>query len=79
MKQLNIHITPELEKNIKLLMEKRQLSNKSEAIRLAVREAVNRIIAADIPQQNFYEWLGIGSKTPVNSNPKFKSDDDLWS
>ncbi len=28
---------------------------------------------------NFSVWLGLGRLAPENPNPRFRSDDDLWS
>ena len=27
---------------------------------------------------DFSDWAGLGLEHPVNENPKFNSDDDLW-
>ena len=39
MPQLNLNVTPEFERDLEALMKARGLKNKSDAIRLAVREA----------------------------------------
>ncbi len=43
MTQINLHVTPEFEADLARLMKDRGLRSKSEAIRLAVREAVQPV------------------------------------
>ena len=78
MKQFNINITPEFNKNLKLLMKHRGIKEKAQAIRLAVQEVVEKILSEN-KQTDFRSWLGIGLKSPLNSSPRFKDEDDLWS
>ena len=42
----------------------------SEAVQPAVRESP--------PSMDFKSLLGIGMRVPMNPNPKFKNEDDLW-
>ena len=78
MPQLNIHLTPEFQRSLVEYMRLRHLKTKSEAVRQAVSEALererSRRRAAD-----FATWLGLGNRAPQNPRPRFHSDDDLWS
>ena len=77
MAQLNLNVTPEFERDLSAFMKERGLTHKSEAIRVAVREAVSRRDGAS--ETEFDRLLGAGLKAPLNSKPRFKSEDDLWS
>ena len=77
MRQLNLNVTPEFERDLRRLMKKRGMQNQSAAIRLAVREAAGRV--AGRAEFDFRPWLGLALKAPLNPNPRFKSEDDLWS
>ncbi|MBI2083904.1 MAG: hypothetical protein HYT76_10125 [Deltaproteobacteria bacterium] len=58
-------------------MKKQGLKQKSEAIRRAVHEAVERLSRKKI-EYNFKDILGIASQYPQNQHPKFQSEDELW-
>lgn len=77
MAQLNVHLTPEFEKALAEYMKLRRLRTKSDAIRAAVLESLDREHrrrqAAD-----FSRWLGMACKAPQNLQPQFRSDNDLW-
>ena len=77
MPQFNMHLTPEFQKSLADYMRLRHLKTKSEAIRQAVRDALererSRARAAD-----FKTWLGLANRAPGNPHPRFASDDDLW-
>jgi len=77
MGQLNIHMTPTFEKNLLRLMKVRHIKTKAEAIRIAINETLNHSIH-QIKPVDFSTWIGLAKNIPVNSKPKFKSDDDLW-
>ncbi len=77
MAQINIHVTPEFEKAIAQLMRKRGIRTKSEAIRIAIHEALERTRRAR-GATDFREWVGLAKAAPVNQRPRFKSDADLW-
>jgi hypothetical protein len=77
MKQLNLNVTPEFERDLKLFMRRKGIKRKSDAIRTALREFAERErVKSDC---DFHSLLGIGLKTPVNPNPRFKTEDELWS
>jgi hypothetical protein len=77
MRQLNMHVTPEFERDLRQYMKLRSIARKSDAIRRALREAVERQAAgADF---DFRSWLGMGLRAPLRRNRRFRSEDDLWS
>ncbi len=76
MSQLNINMTPEFETALKRLMQARGLKSKTEAVRLAVREALER--ARPAGKTDFTSWIGLGNAAPGNPRPRFPSDDALW-
>ena len=77
MSQLNIHMTPAFERVLKRLMEVRKIRTKSEAIRLAVEESLERELR-DASSTDFTSWLGIGKTVPENPTPRFPSHEALW-
>ncbi len=77
MKQLNINITPQFEKDLKLYMKRSNLTRKSEAIRLAVEESAARLKKPD-SKMEYRAWLGLGLKAPLSAKPRFKSENGLW-
>lgn len=77
MKQLNLNVTPEFERDLKLFMKRKGITRKSDAIRIALREFAEREKARS--DCDFHSLLGIGLKAPLNPNPRFKTQDDLWS
>lgn len=77
MSQLNIHLTEEFEKRLAQLMRLKGLKTKSEAIRLAVAEAVEREIQKS-PTTDYRSWIGEALRAPVNPRPRFRNHDELW-
>jgi hypothetical protein len=77
MRQLNLNVTPEFDKDLRRFMKQRGIARKSDAIRLALREAAARTKANS--NDDFRSWLGMGLKSPLNPKPRFRSEDDLWS
>ena len=78
MKRFNIHITEEFEKNLEKYMKQTGITKKAEAIRRALREAVARL-EDEQDDFDFRSLIGLGLKGESNKNPRFKSEDDLWS
>lgn len=78
MSQLNIHLTQEFEHRLSRLMRVRQIKTKSEAVRIAVEETLERSLERGAPATDFHSWIGLGCKAPLNPLPRFRSDDDLW-
>lgn len=77
MAQLNMNVTPEFDQALAELMRRRDLATKSEAIRVAVQEAVARLRGGQ-QRVDFREWIGAGLAVPPNPSPRFRSDDQLW-
>jgi metal-responsive CopG/Arc/MetJ family transcriptional regulator len=73
--QLNINMTPELERALRRLMRERKIATKSEAIRIAVFEAVEAR-RAKVP--NFQALRGVGLRAPVQTRRRFSDEDALW-
>ena len=76
MKQMNVNVTPEMERDLRQYMKKNGLSIKSEAIRLALHEAAKQGGAA---AYDYRSWLGLGLRVPLRNKRQFKSEDELWS
>jgi metal-responsive CopG/Arc/MetJ family transcriptional regulator len=77
MSQINIIVTEALEKDLKKYMQRKGITQKSEAIRSALHESVERLEHKN-DGKDFRSWLGLGLLSPPNTQPKFKSEDDLW-
>jgi hypothetical protein len=77
MRQLNLNVTPEFERDLRQFMKQRRITQQTEAIRLSLREAVARAGAG--AEYDFRAWLGLGLKAPLRRKPRFRSEDDLWS
>jgi Arc/MetJ-type ribon-helix-helix transcriptional regulator len=77
MKQLNLNVTPEFERDLRQYMERRKIARKSDAIRAALREAVTQ--GSDVQEYDYRAWLGMGLKAPLNQRRRFRREDDLWS
>ncbi len=78
MPQLNIHLTPEFQRSLAEYMRLRHLKTKSDAIRQAIREALERERSRR-QTPDFTTWVGLGNRAPLSPHPRFRSDDDLWS
>lgn len=77
MAQLNMHVDAEFERDLAELVSLRRAPSKSAAIRLVVREAVEREHRT-ARTSAFSSLRGLALKAPVNPDPRFSSDDDLW-
>jgi metal-responsive CopG/Arc/MetJ family transcriptional regulator len=73
MAQMNLNLTADFERDLADFMRRRKIKTKSEAIRIAVREALHGVQAT---RPSFRDALG--SLKVTNRKPKFKSEDDLW-
>ena len=58
-------------------MKERNLSRKSDAIRVALREVAASKAAGR--EYDFRSWLGLGLRAPLRRKRRFRSEDDLWS
>ena len=77
MKQLNLNVTPEFERDLESFMKSRRIARKSAAVRQALREAAVR--SAGESEYDFRAWLGLGLKAAPARKRRFRSEDDLWS
>ena len=77
MKQLNLNVTPEFERDLHRYMKTKGITQKSDAVRQAVHEAARPGIAN--ARYDYRAWLGLGLKHPLNPKPRFDSEDALWS
>jgi hypothetical protein len=77
MARLNINLAPEFQDNLRKLMRLRGIASKSEAVRFAVKEVVER----EATQKRQTDWralIGWANQFPENPNAKSKSHDELW-
>ena len=77
MRQLNLNVTEEFERDLRRFMRQKGITKQSEAIRQAVREAAAK--AGTASRADYRCWLGLGLKAPLNPKPRFRGEDDLWS
>lgn len=77
MRQLNLNVTEEFERDLRRFMRQKGITKQSEAIRQAVHEAAAKGSVAS--RSDYRSWLGLGLKAPLNPKPRFRSEDDLWS
>lgn len=74
MPQLNVHVSPPFEEALERLMRLRGIRSKSEAIRIAVKEAADRA-QAQVGGARFDDLRGIARPQP--DRPPL-TDDMLW-
>jgi Arc/MetJ-type ribon-helix-helix transcriptional regulator len=77
MPQINIHLTDEFSRQIDRLVLVGAFPSKSEAIRAAVRETLERR-TIDARPADFSAWRGLAGPGRGNPRRRFRSDDDLW-
>jgi hypothetical protein len=77
MRQININVTPEFERDLRHYMRAKNLTTKSDAIRQALREAVAQGVGA--PDVDFRSWLGRALRVPLRRRRRFRNEDELWS
>ncbi len=77
MRQLNLNVTREFDRDLRLLMQARGIGKKSEAVRAAVREAAERSSGAS--PFDFRSLLGMGLRSPARPRRRRLTEDDLWS
>ena len=75
MNQINVNVTPEMERDLRLYMKKKGIPTKSAAIREALHEAVRHGNAGVC---DYRSWLGFGLRAPLRQQLRFKSEDELW-
>ena len=77
MGQLNINMTQDFEKDLQQYMKAKGILQKSEAVRQALHEAMERQ-QAEAKKTDFRSWRGLALKVPPNAKPRFKNEDELW-
>lgn len=77
MKQLNLNVTPEFERDLRKFMKDRGIKRKSDALRTLAREAAGKIERRK--DFDFSALIGAALGGPENPHPKFQTEDDLWS
>jgi metal-responsive CopG/Arc/MetJ family transcriptional regulator len=77
MPQINLNATRDLVRDLERLMKERGFRHKAEAIRSAVREAVERGAGA-AGRQDFHEWVGLAAEGRPNARRRFRDQDALW-
>jgi hypothetical protein len=77
MAQLNINMTASFERALARLMRVRGIKTKSDAVRLAVEEAL-AATARQATTTDFTTWIGLGRRAPLNPTPRFRDRDALW-
>jgi Arc/MetJ-type ribon-helix-helix transcriptional regulator len=77
MAQLNLNLTPEFASTLERFMRLRNFHTKSEAIRTAVEEGLERA-ARPRSRTSFRSLRGLGLCAPLNPEPRFPTDDSLW-
>lgn len=76
MSQININITREFAKDLEELMKFAGIKSKSDAIRLAVHDMLNKV-KSKRKSKNFRSLLGMGLKAPVRTKGLL-DEDSLW-
>jgi Arc/MetJ-type ribon-helix-helix transcriptional regulator len=77
MKQINLNVTEEFERDLRQYMKRKGLATKSDAIRQAMREAVSRRTGPS--SFDFRSLLGAGLRVPPRRRARPLTEDDLWS
>lgn len=77
MSQLNLHMTPSLENALGKFMRLRRIRTKSEAVRVALHEGLERALT-QCPSADFRTWVGLAKQAPINTTPRFHDHDELW-
>ncbi len=78
MKQFNLNLDAAFEKVLARYMQLKGLTKKSEALRLAVAEAL-AALEQQKPKSEFRSLIGFGLKVPLTNVENPLSEDDLWS
>ena len=77
MSQVNINVDEEFLKKLNQLMIYWSCKNKSETIRTAVDNCLERELRKP-SQTDFNSWIGLGSVGDNNPSPMFSSHEALW-
>jgi hypothetical protein len=71
-------VANKLGQDLHRLLRVRKITTKSEAIRLAVRESLERSLQ-ETSSVNYREWIDLAKGGGENLQPRFRSHDELWS
>ena len=74
--QLNINISDDFQQDLEAFMQARGIKTKSEAVKLAIKEAAN--LARRQQSSDYQSWLGSGLKAELNEPLRLQTEDDLW-
>jgi hypothetical protein len=74
MAQINLHVTPEFESQLAVLMRLRSIPSKSEAIRVAVAEQAKAAQMSHL-RRDYSALVGLIKPT---QRARFENDDALW-
>ncbi len=74
MAQINLHVTPEFESQLALLMRLKSIPSKSEAIRMAVAAQANAAQMSHL-RRDFSALVGL---IKPKQRARFENDDALW-
>ena len=79
MAKLTINLNPDFEDSLYRLMQRRGIRTKSEAVRVAVQEGLERSLE-ETPKTDFSSWIGLACGKGENPQPRFVNADDdaLW-
>lgn len=77
MAQLNINQTPEFESDLHRLMRARKIRSKSEAVRIAVKETLQRTLEGT-SSSSYTDWIGLASGEGENLTPRFGDHSEVW-
>lgn len=75
--KLNLNLTQSFLDTLQAFMTLRRIKTKSEAIRIAVEEALKHSSTSQ-KTFDFSTLKGAGKDFPRNKNPRFRSHDQLW-
>ena len=75
--QIHINLSAELESALDRFMRLRHFRTKSEAVRVAIQEGLERASHAGSVSA-FQAWRGLALRAPVNPTPRFPSDETPW-
>jgi len=73
MSQLNIQMTPEFENNLRRYMASRGIKTKSEAVRRAIEEGLDRT-----PDPTRFNWTSLRGQGLGTTPPQITNNDQLW-
>lgn len=77
MAQMNINLSPEFQENLAAFMRLRGLHSKSEGVRVAVREALDRETAR-MPKVDWTRLIGWANQLPEGREAKSLDEDAIW-